>query len=123
MKRQMLAIALGLLVALSVSAPALAHVCSNQNKNPYAGAVGIVMLDVATGVETFEPLKENGNFIAIIVILPDGSEQAFSIFLHATPQGELPDTAQLAGPGDDYCDYKGIDNAETCFEELLAAIE
>jgi hypothetical protein len=122
MKRRLLAVVLGLTLSLALSAPALAHVCSNQNKNPYAGAIGVVTIDVVTGEETFEPLNDNGNFIVIVAVFPDGSEHVFSIYLHATPEGALPDVARNAGPGNDYCDYRGVDDAEACFEALIAAI-
>jgi hypothetical protein len=80
-----------------------------------------VTIALVSGEKAFEPLNER-QLHRRRRRLPDGSKQDFSVYLHATPPGALTDVARNAGPGNDYCDYRGVDDAEACFEALIAAI-
>lgn len=72
-------------MVLLMTATALAHSCSPINKPIGAGVGGAFVTEVVDGVEV-------------------------DVFAHR----DLPETAHNAGPGDDECDGKGIDDVEEC---------
>ena len=100
-----------------LSTTAFAHVCFNPNKPAGAGSAGEITLDVATGEVIEENLDLNpaghpkGGFITVNAEFGGEPIASVDTFAHIT----LPDGALNAGPGDDLCDGKGIDNAEACF--------
>ncbi len=107
------AVALALLVG---AGPALAHYCTNANKQAGAGSIGVY--NVVT--ETFTPAKRlNPNFDpetgkglnSGFVTFTDGEHFSFDVYVHQT----LPEGALAAGPGgDDHCDGQGVDSALAC---------
>jgi hypothetical protein len=105
----MIALVLALLVGGLVSNIALAFECNNPNLNDHAI---VAIFDVATGTST--PTKPNpgsedhvhGAWVK--VVLPWGD--SYNIFVQKT----LPDGALNAGPGEDPCDGKGIDDLDGC---------
>ena len=107
--RLVIALVLALMVAALMSNVALAFECNNPNLNDKA-LLG--EFDIAT--ETFTPYKANwgsfGQFHGawVKLIFPWG--QSFNVFVH----GVLPDGALDAGPGENGCDGKGIDDIEAC---------
>jgi hypothetical protein len=114
-RRMVLSIVLALLVAGLMANTALAFDCNNPNLN---GKAVLGTFDIAT--ETFTPAKANfgtidelGNFVKlhgawIKLVFPWGD--SYNIFVH----GLLPDGARNAGPGNDGCDGKGIDDLDAC---------
>ncbi|MFN2195731.1 MAG: hypothetical protein ACK2UW_06365 [Anaerolineales bacterium] len=112
-KKLMIALVLTLLLAGLVTNAALAFDCNNPNIDDNA-VVGV--FDVAT--ETFTPNKSNwGTFDSvhgawIKLVFPWGD--SYNIFVKSL----LPDGARNAGPGDDGCDGKGIDDLDVCLAML-----
>jgi len=110
-KRLMIALVLALLMGGLVSNVALAFQCTNPNLNDHAV---VAIFDVATGTST--PTKPNAaseDFVHIHgawvkVVLPWGD--SFNVFVQKT----LPDGALDAGPGENPCDGKGIDDLDGC---------
>jgi hypothetical protein len=101
------AIVFALLLAAMLSSVVSAHYCTNQNKKDGAGSIGTV--NIATGEVDIE--KTNGGFVTIT----DG-DWSYDVFIHAQEKHDyaLPEGALNAGPGDDQCDGKGVDNALVC---------
>jgi hypothetical protein len=114
-KRLILSLVLALLVGGLVTNVAFAFHCSNPNQNENA-LVG----EFDESTLTFTPYKDNGSYVDIVggeiringawvKIIPQTGDP-FTIFI----RGVLPDGAMNAGPGDNLCDGKGIDDLEGC---------
>lgn len=112
-RRFILSFVLALLVGGMVTNAAYAFHCSNPNINDNA-LVGV--FDIASG--TFTPTKSNwGSFDEesaqfngawVKLVFPWGD--SFNVFV----KGVLPDGAMNAGPGDNLCDGRGIDDLDAC---------
>jgi hypothetical protein len=124
MRRNLIAVALGLLLTFMLSSAALAHHCTNANKKVGAGSVAHLVLDENFDFVSYEITSPSGmevnpgqakkgeegravgGFITISVL----GGPSVDIFV----QNTLPAGAMNAGPGDDLCDGKGIDDALAC---------
>jgi hypothetical protein len=100
--RLTVALLFALLLTLMMTSVVSAHYCTNPNKPDGAGSIGTI--NIATGEETIT--KKNGGFITIT----DGETFSVDVFNHVL----LPEGALNAGPGDNQCDGKGVDNALVC---------
>ena len=96
------AVVFALLAILMVTSLVSAHYCTNPNKPEGAGSMGT--LNIVTGETDFD--KKNGGFLTVT----DGAGLSIDVFNHVL----LPEGALNAGPGDDQCDGKGVDNALVC---------
>ena len=110
-------------LSMAIITPALAHVCFNPNKPDGAGSAGsaTLLIDPATGEETFIPgsdLQMNehsgrvqGGFVTLTAVIEGvGPIATADVFAQTT----LPEQARNAGPGDNLCDGKGVDDAAVC---------
>lgn len=108
-RRLLLAVVLALMLSGALANVALAFDCNNPNINDNA-VIGV--FDIAT--ETFTPTKANwGTFDQfhgawVKLVFPWGD--SYNVFV----QKLLPDGARNAGPGDNLCDGKGIDDLDAC---------
>jgi nitrous oxide reductase accessory protein NosL len=107
------------LVALAIPSvtAAYAHVCTNPNKAVGAGSAGEATIDVITGEVDFSGVEINehsgrpkGGFISFTAVADGEVIGTADVFAQTT----LPESARNAGPGDDLCDGKGVDDAEAC---------
>ena len=117
MKRLLLATLLGGILALSLVGTALAFSCTVVNKQAGAGSAATATFNVDTFVFTITGANLNpgghlkGTFITVTVLNTAGDVlRVVDVF--ATK--ELPDGAHNAGPGNNWCDFIGVDDAAAC---------